>query len=323
MKWLIPKITSAQRLSIVPDKRELIFDTDLNAAFIGDGATVGGIRLEDTNIQPAREFYGVIFKESEIDGYLERDDTLIFDSDFFYLQSDSSSKPIVSLGSASSGANLGGGEGVFAQQSGLELRFKSLVEGSNITISSNADEITISSTGGGGGAAASGFYGITVAETDTTPSLTGINKINFNSDTFYITQNDPNTDEAIVNFRADMGLLVSTPRSITIESPSDNEDITWFFTDRELEVQNVRGVLIGSSTPRVEFYIKHNPSRDAIGESVTGKKSLLTSTTAAQGFNVTSSGKTIPSGSWVWIETTQSKGIVNEMNLSVTFRVID
>ena len=46
-----------------------------------------------------------------------------------------------------------------------------------------------------------GFYGITVAETDGSPSYSGLNKINFNSNDFYITQNSPNTDEVIVNFR--------------------------------------------------------------------------------------------------------------------------
>jgi hypothetical protein len=50
-------------------------------------------------------------------------------------------------------------------------------------------------------ASSGGFYGITVAETDGSPSYPGIVKVNFNSSDFYITQNDPNTDEVVVNFR--------------------------------------------------------------------------------------------------------------------------
>lgn len=56
---------------------------ELDAAAGGGGGTGG--------------FYGVIFKESEAGGAVFRDDTLIFDSNFFYLSSGGESKPIVSL----------------------------------------------------------------------------------------------------------------------------------------------------------------------------------------------------------------------------------
>ena len=49
------------------------------------------------------------------------------------------------------GSNLGAGQGVFAQKSGNTLQFKSLVAGTNVTLSSDGNEITINSTGGGGG----------------------------------------------------------------------------------------------------------------------------------------------------------------------------
>jgi hypothetical protein len=52
---------------------------------------------------------------------------------------------------ASTASNLGSGEGVFSSKSGANLQFKSLKAGSNVTISSDSSEITISSTGGGGG----------------------------------------------------------------------------------------------------------------------------------------------------------------------------
>ena len=103
-------------------------------------------------------FYGVVFKESEAGGYVEQDDTLVFDSEWFYLQSDGSSKPIVSLvksslpgaagGEANTASNLGAGSGVFGTKSGVDLRFKSLIGGTAITLSSDSDEITID--GGGG-----------------------------------------------------------------------------------------------------------------------------------------------------------------------------
>ena len=49
------------------------------------------------------------------------------------------------------------------------------------------------------------FYGITVKQTDDIASFSGINVLAFESDGFYITQNDPNTDEAIVGLRGSTG----------------------------------------------------------------------------------------------------------------------
>ena len=49
----------------------------------------------------------------------------------------------VGVGESNTASNLGAGEGTFAQKNGVDLEFKSLVAGANITISSTATEITI------------------------------------------------------------------------------------------------------------------------------------------------------------------------------------
>lgn len=54
-------------------------------------------------------------------------------------------------GEANTGVNLGTGEVVFAQKSGVNLEFKTLVAGANTTITSTGSEITIASSGSGGG----------------------------------------------------------------------------------------------------------------------------------------------------------------------------
>lgn len=59
--------------------------------------------------------------------------------------------PLLTLGEANTASNLGAGEGVFAQKTGVDLQFKSLVAGTNVTLTSDANTITINSTGGGGG----------------------------------------------------------------------------------------------------------------------------------------------------------------------------
>jgi len=53
-------------------------------------------------------------------------------------------------------SNLGTGTGVFAQKIGVDFQFKTLIAGTNMTITSTADEITFGASGGG--AAAERFY---------------------------------------------------------------------------------------------------------------------------------------------------------------------
>jgi hypothetical protein len=54
-------------------------------------------------------------------------------------------------GEVNTASNVGAGEGVFKQKTGVDLEFKSLIAGANITIVNNANDLTLSSTGGGGG----------------------------------------------------------------------------------------------------------------------------------------------------------------------------
>ena len=53
-------------------------------------------------------------------------------------------------GENNTASNLGNGTGIFAQKEGVDLQFKSLIPGSNISISPTSETITISATGGGG-----------------------------------------------------------------------------------------------------------------------------------------------------------------------------
>lgn len=43
-RWA-PGITTAQRLTVTLEEREFVFDTDLNRFYVGDGSTVGGLRV--------------------------------------------------------------------------------------------------------------------------------------------------------------------------------------------------------------------------------------------------------------------------------------
>jgi len=54
-----------------------------------------------------------------------------------------------SAGEANTASNIGGGEEVFAQKVGVDLEFKTLIAGTNVTLTSDADSITIDASGAG------------------------------------------------------------------------------------------------------------------------------------------------------------------------------
>ena len=69
-----------------------------------------------------------------------------------YLRADGTwAAPPGGSGETNTASNLGAGSGVFASKVGVDLQFKSLVAGTNVTLSSTSTEVTINATGGGSG----------------------------------------------------------------------------------------------------------------------------------------------------------------------------
>ena len=107
-------------------------------------------------------------------------------------------------------------------------------------------------------------------------------------------------------------------KAISIEDPSDSEDITLFFTDDAITVSQMNAVLLGSSTPSVTWTIRHGTDRSATGAEVVTSGTTTTSTST--GSEVTSfNDATIVAGSWVWVETTAQSGTVDEINISIEY----
>lgn len=88
---------------------------------------VGTLQTDVSNLQ-----LSVSFMQAEIDGIQS-------DIDYIYTV----------LGESNTASNVGAGAGLFKQKVGTDLQFKSIVAGTNITITSNTDTITIDSIGAG------------------------------------------------------------------------------------------------------------------------------------------------------------------------------
>lgn len=99
--------------------------------------------------------------------------------------------PVSGSGETNTMSNLGAGEGtIFSSKSGVDLRLKSLKAGTNITITQNANEITLNASGGG----TPSLTSTRIAFGDVSNLMTSSSKLVFNDSlypTMVITGNDP------------------------------------------------------------------------------------------------------------------------------------
>jgi hypothetical protein len=77
-------------------------------------------------------------------------------------------------GETNTASNLGAGTGVYATKVGADLRFKSLVPGANVTITSDANTVTIASSASGGTSDHSALTNRNIADQHTVAAITGL-----------------------------------------------------------------------------------------------------------------------------------------------------
>lgn len=106
-------------------------------------------------------------------------------------------------------------------------------------------------------------------------------------------------------------------KSITIESPTSAEDISFFFTEDAITIYKMMAVVVGT-TPSITWTIRHDPDRSAVGnEVVTGG---TTTTNVTSGDTVTVfDDPSIPLNSFIWLETTAKTGTVNSLMITVYY----
>jgi hypothetical protein len=79
--------------------------------------------------------------------------------------------PLGGGGEANTTSNLGSGTGLAAAKSGVNLPFKSLIAGTNVTLSATSTDVTINATAGGGGVSSVSGTAPIVSSGGSTPAI--------------------------------------------------------------------------------------------------------------------------------------------------------
>jgi len=107
-------------------------------------------------------------------------------------------------------------------------------------------------------------------------------------------------------------------KSIIIESPSANEDLSFFFTDVALTITKIRVVLVGSSIPSVTWTLRHGTDRSSAGTEVVIGGTVTTNT--GVGAEITSfDDPSLVANAHCWLETTAKSGTVDSIIITVFF----
>ena len=151
----------------------------------------------EVTIESLPGFYpGVIFKESEVGGYAQRDDVLNVDSSFFYIETNGRGKPVLSLAATVDTISSLGGTSLVSGKVGNDFQLKGLTAGTGISLGSSASAVTITNT----------FAGATVRETGGSPSFSSIDTFSFLRDHFYLSQGT-DLSEVVVALRESFPFL--------------------------------------------------------------------------------------------------------------------
>ena len=108
--------------------------------------------------------------------------------------------------------------------------------------------------------------------------------------------------------------------SLTVEDPTNAEDISIAFFFQAVTVREVQCVVVGSATPSVTINPKHATDRSAAGTALLNAATAITNTTTGQ--NLTSfTDNTLVADSFLWLETTAQSGTVDELHITIRYTV--
>ena len=149
--------------------------------------------------------------------------------------------PIV--GEDNTSSNVGTGDGVFKQKTGVDFEFKTLIGGTNVTITNNADDLTIDASGGGGA-----YFKDSVVITSNSNNFNSGSPTDIPLMTYTITQDGDYILYAIVNSNPDSDEGFNLYYAINGTTVNDSIVCNEFKKNKDVSIQgtwDVDGLVIG------------------------------------------------------------------------------
>lgn len=151
-----------------------------------------------------------------------------------------------------------------------------------------------------------------------TPSGTSVTNIT-NESCLYLFSDGTNWINVLA---ADNGSMKGVQsKSISLQSPTSSENISMWYTTEAITIEEVRGVMLGSSQS-VTLTLNYGSSRASASGTIVASNTFDSGDSGYQttGFTFTLNTTTIPAGSYIWLTTSAASGTINELNISVTYK---
>lgn len=107
-------------------------------------------------------------------------------------------------------------------------------------------------------------------------------------------------------------------KSITIEQPTNVEDVSMFFTPVALTVSEIRVVLRGSTSPSVSWTVRYGSDRGGVGTEIVIGGTTTVNVTDGDDVTVLDNA-VIPADSFIWLETSAKSGTVNALHITIRY----
>lgn len=107
--------------------------------------------------------------------------------------------------------------------------------------------------------------------------------------------------------------------SLVIENPTGSEDITIMQTPIPLKILEFRSVVLGASSPDVEWRIRHGLDRNAVGTNAGGDTTTSTTTVQKKSDFTGSQDTDVLAESFIWLESLSTNGMVNELHVTILY----
>ena len=110
-------------------------------------------------------------------------------------------------------------------------------------------------------------------------------------------------------------------KGITLVSPTSSENATIFYTTQAITIEEVRGVLLGSSQS-VTLVLNYGSSRATADGTIVASNTFDSGDSGYQttGFTFTLNTTSIPANSYIWLTTSAASGTINDFNLTITYK---